>query len=577
MEKSDHAAGDQPAALRDASALDFPIVGIGASAGGIQALIRFFENMPRDPGMAFVIVLHLSPSHESQADNVLQRVTRMPVMQVTKATPIEKNHVYLISPATALSMTDGYLSVTPAERGRGGPVAIDLFFRSLAEAHGERAISVVLSGSGSDGTVGIGRIKECGGITLAQSPEDAEYAEMPANAMATGQVDIVLPVVDMPQKLIELSENARSISLPSVDVEPARTSGDEAEHEAVSAEHALQRILKALRVRTGHDFQHYKRATVLRRIERRLQVNSLPDLPAYQRFVETHPDETGALLRDMLIGVTNFFRDREAFEAVEREVVPAIIANKAEADSVRVWVAGCSTGEEAYSLAMLFSERTAEGAELPKLQIFATDLDQQAIEVARTGSYPESVLTDIPPSRLRRFFTLGRGRYVINKALREGDLFAPHNVLRDPPFSHLHLVSCRNLLIYLDRSVQRQVLETFHFALEPGGLLFLGSYESADIADDLFSTVDKKNRIYRARILPTKVPSISIARCDRQSGRRAAPARAGAHARLGRPDFHEPSSAGHRTVRTAERAGRSQRRDPAHVRRRRAIPAIRRW
>jgi two-component system CheB/CheR fusion protein len=240
-----------------------------------------------------------------------------------------------------------------------------------------------------------------------------------------------------------------------------------------------------------------------------LQVNGLPDLLAYQRFVETHPDETGALLRDMLIGVTNFFRDRDAFEAVEREVVPAILASKVEAQSVRVWVAGCSTGEEAYSLAMLFSERKAEGSEFPKLQIFATDLDQQAIEVARTGSYPESILTDVPPTRLRHFFTPERGRYVINKALRESVLFAPHNVLRDPPFSHLDLVSCRNLLIYLDRRVQRQVFETFHFALQPGGLLFLGTSESVDIADDLFSTIDKKNRIYRAKMLPTKVPSIS--------------------------------------------------------------------
>ncbi|KAK48157.1 chemotaxis protein [Caballeronia jiangsuensis] len=513
MENPDHAAGDRTAAHRATPTLDFPVVGIGASAGGIQALIRFFEHMPPDPGMTFVIVLHLSPSHESQADNVLRRVTRLPVSQVTEATPIEKNHVYLISPATALSMTDGYLSATPAERGRGRgrgrAVAIDLFFRSLAEAHGERAISVILSGSGSDGAIGIGRIKECGGVTLAQSPEDAEYGEMPANAMATGQVDIVLPVVDIPQKLIELNENARSITLPSADVEPAAAELDPAEDGAVSAEHALHRVLNTLRIRTGHDFRHYKRATVLRRIERRLQVNGLPNLLAYQRFVETHPEETGALLRDMLIGVTNFFRDRQAFEAVEREIVPAVIERKLDGDPIRVWVAGCSTGEEAYSLAMLFSERKATGAELPRLQIFATDLDQQAIELARTGSYPESILTDISPSRLRRFFTFERGRYVINKALRDSVLFAPHNVLRDPPFSHLDLVSCRNLLIYLDRTVQRQVLETFHFALQPGGLLFLGTSESVDIADDLFSTVDKKNRIYRARMLPTKVPVIS--------------------------------------------------------------------
>lgn len=509
MEDSNEPAGDQAAASPVASTLDFPIVGIGASAGGIQALIRFFELMPGDPGMSFVIVLHLSPTHESQADDILQRVTKMPVVQVVEATRIEKNHIYLISPATALSMTDGCLSVAPANRGRGRPVAIDSFFRSLADAHGTRAISVILSGLGSDGAVGMGRIKECGGITLAQTPDDAEYDEMPANALATGLVDIVLPVGDMPQKLIELSANARSIKLPPADDEQSAMAASPDAQGTSAAEGALQQILRTLRARTGHDFRHYKRATVLRRIERRLQVNTLPDLPSYQRFVETHLDETSALLKDMLIGVTNFFRDREAFEAVEREVVPRIIESKADGDPIRVWVAGCSTGEEAYSLAMLLSERIAEDSEPSILQVFATDIDERAIELARAGNYPAPILTDVPPARLRHFFTHVRSRYIINKPLREKVLFAAHNVLRDPPFSRLDLVSCRNLLIYLDRTVQRQVLETFHFALQPGGYLFLGSSESADIANDLFCLVDKKNRIYQARTRAAKVPLIT--------------------------------------------------------------------
>jgi two-component system, chemotaxis family, CheB/CheR fusion protein len=479
-----------------AASLDFPVVGMGASAGGIQALLRFFEQMPRDTGMAFVIVLHLSPRHESRADDVIQRVTAMPVAQVHEPTRIEKNHVYLISPSNDLSMADGYLRVTHADRDAGRPVAIDRFFRSLAEVHGPRAISVILSGTGSDGTVGIGRIKECGGIALAQSPEDAEYPEMPQNALASGLVDIALPVVDLPQKLIELWANARIIQLPATDRHSAVAVPPAAADEI--AEHALQEILTTLRVRTGHDFRHYKRATVLRRIERRLQVNALPDLPAYEQFLGRHVDETRALLRDMLIGVTNFFRDREAFEALERAVIPTI-CDASHKEQVRVWVAGCSTGEEAYSVAILLCEELASATRAGGIQVFATDIDERSIEVARAGRYPEPILTDVPPARLRQFFTHSREGYAVNKSLREKVLFAAHNILRDPPFSQLDLVSCRNLLIYLDRTVQRQVLQTFHFALQPGGYLFLGTSESAEIGEDLFVPVDKKNRIYRAR------------------------------------------------------------------------------
>ncbi len=477
----------------------FPIVGIGASAGGIQALLRLFERMPEDSGMAFAIVLHLSPEHESRADEVLQRVTAMPVVQVHEPTRIEPNSIYLISPANDLSVSEGYLRVTPSERSPGRPVTIDRFFRSLADAHGPRAISVILSGSGSDGTAGIGRIKECGGVTLAQSPDDAEYGEMPQSAIATGLIDISLPVVDLAQKLVELWNNAQGIQLPMVDCGPPLAAAPPSDDAAASAEGALQEILKTLRIQTGHDFRHYKRATVLRRIERRLRVNTLSDLPSYLAFLEQHPDENPALLRDMLIGVTNFFRDREAFEALEREVVPGMFDGKADGEQVRAWVAGCSTGEEAYSLAMLLCERLGVDNHLPGIQVFATDIDERAIEAARLGRYSESLLTDVPPLRLRQFFTRARGAYVVSKALREKVLFAAHNILSDPPFSQLDLVTCRNLLIYLDHDVQRQVLQTFHFSLRPGGHLFLGRSESADIARDLFAPVDKKNRIYRAK------------------------------------------------------------------------------
>jgi two-component system CheB/CheR fusion protein len=484
---------------------DFPVVGIGASAGGVQALLRLFENMPSDTGMAFVIVLHLSPKHESVADQVLQGVTKMRVVQVRTATQIEKNCVYLISPSNDLSMENGHLRVTHADRRAGRPVTIDLFFRSLAEAHGARAISVILSGSGSDGAVGIGRIKEFAGITIAQDPEDAEYEDMPRNAIATGMVDIVLPIADIPQKLIELWTNMRAIEVPRSAQQQPVAPAVASDHTASPAERALQAILTTLQTRTGHDFYHYKRATVLRRIERRLQVNTLPSLQLYEQFLDSHPEETAPLLKDMLIGVTNFFRDREAFEAIEREIIPKIVTESKSLDEpVRVWVAGCSTGEEVYSLAMLLCERLRDGNELPAIHLFATDIDRQAIEVARAGSYPESILADVPPARLARFFTHSHARYVINKFVREKVLFAPHNLLRDPPFSQVDFVSCRNLLIYLDQTIQRQIFETFHFALKPGGFLFLGSSESADVADDLFVPLDKKNRIYQAKVLTSR-------------------------------------------------------------------------
>jgi two-component system CheB/CheR fusion protein len=382
-------------AVRPENVLDFPVVGIGASAGGIQALLRFFEHMPPDAGMAFVLVLHLSPTHESRADEVVQRVTKMPVVQVVEPTRIEKNCVYLISPANDLTIEAGFLHASVDDRPRGRPVAIDLFFRSLADAQGSRAISIILSGTGSDGALGISRIKEQAGVTIVQDPEDAEYTEMPRSAIATGSVDIVLPVADIPSKLIELWTNARAIKLPPVENEGPDGSAQTPNDLTAEAEQALREVLDLLRARTGHDFHHYKRATVLRRIERRLQVNSLPDLQSYKAFFERRPEETVALLKDMLIGVTNFFRDRAAFAALEQDVLQKILQGKTSEDRIRVWVAGCSTGEEAYSLGMLLTELNEKGSAGPVLQLFASDIDEHAIKIARTGSYPDSILTDI--------------------------------------------------------------------------------------------------------------------------------------------------------------------------------------
>jgi len=496
--------------------VDFPIVGIGASSGGIQALMRLLQGMPADGGMAFVAVLQLSPNHASHVDNVLQRSVSMPIVQVFGTTPIEKNTVYLISPSNDLSLADGCLHVAPSDPSRRRPVAIDLFFRSLADAHGARSISIILSGMGSDGAMGIARIKEQNGINIVQDPMDAEYDEMPRNALATGFVDIVLSVERMPARLIELRDNARAMkALHSVDDSPLNEGGIDPgielgiepgdEPAAPNADiDVLNALLTILRIRTGHDFRHYKRGTAMRRIERRLQVNGVADLAGYKRFIETHPEETTALLKDMLIGVTNFFRDRKSFDALEQQVVANLFTMRPLDEPVRAWSVGCSTGEEPYSLAMLLSEHRPAQGKFPLIQVFATDVDASAIETARAGVYAGSIVADISAERLSRFFMKPGGRYQVSKELRQKVVFAIHNILGDPPFSGMDLISCRNLLIYLDRTVQRQVLETFHFALRPGGFLFLGGAESIESASDLFEQVDKRNRIYQSKRVGTR-------------------------------------------------------------------------
>jgi two-component system, chemotaxis family, CheB/CheR fusion protein len=479
--------------------LNFPVVGLGASAGGLPALLQFFEHMPADNGMAFVVVLHLSPKHQSSADAVIQRATRMPVSQVTMRTVIEPNHVYVIPPNKHLTMSDGHLCIEGLVRPVGHHVAIDLFFRTLADAHKDRAVAVVLSGTGSDGAVGLARIKEQGGVAIVQSPGDAEHDAMPLAAIASTAVDFILPVAEIPQKLIALWENARRIELPPFDDHDAPVLASVTALPDRSTEEALHDIITVLRARSGHDFRHYKRATVLRRLERRLQVRALPDLKSYRDLLKTDVAEAEALLKDMLIGVTNFFRDRDAFEALERDVIPRLFDGKLAGDQVRAWVAACSTGEEAYSVAMLLREHANLLSQPVGVQVFATDIDERAIGIARSGTYPSSIVTDVPPPRLREFFSKEENRYRIKKAVRDDVLFAAHNLLRDPPFSKLDLISCRNLLIYLNRDIQERVLEIFHFALSPGGFLFLGSSESAEAAGNLFTPVDKKHRIYRAR------------------------------------------------------------------------------
>jgi two-component system CheB/CheR fusion protein len=534
------AAPAEPTVRR--SDLKFPVIGLGASAGGLEALLRFFEHFPARTGMAFVVILHLSPKHESNAADILQRVTRMPVTQVTKATPIETDRVYVIPPGVELTMDDGHLRVTPSERVQGRHVTVDVFFRTLADAHRERSMCIVMSGSGSDGAVGLTRIKERGGIAIAQSPDDAAHADMPLAAIATGMVDIVLPAADMGQRLIDLWSNAKQIRIPDADQVGGFVMPPETQAAAQQAEQALQEIMGLLRTHTRHDFRHYKRATVLRRIERRMQVNRLPDLPAYRDFLRDHAQEAGPLLQDMLISVTNFFRDREAFDALERDALPHLVQRKQPGEQLRAWVAGCATGEEAYSLSILLREQTDLHAKPLDIQVFATDIDERAITSARKAVYTQGIVEDMSPARLRQFFMKDHDQYRVSTTVREPVLFALHNLLRDPPFSRLDLICCRNLLIYLDRAAQAHVLEMFRIALKPGGYLFLGTSESTDAVGSLFTPVDKKNRIFRVNpdLPPGRhMPLISDAPPTLQTGTLAQTRRTAKRVSNERPSFAE--------------------------------------
>ncbi|HEV3470988.1 MAG TPA: CheR family methyltransferase [Pyrinomonadaceae bacterium] len=479
---------------------DFIVVGLGASAGGITALERFFSATPPDPGMAFVVILHLSAEHESNLAAMLQRQTTLPVVQVTEAVRVERNRVYVIPPAKHLRMVDGRITLAEPEKQDGRSVPIDLFFRTLGESYREHAIGVVLSGTGTDGTLGLRRIKEQGGVSMAQDPREAEYDGMPRSAISDGMVDFVLPVGAMPGKLVDIRQASEMIRLPP--------EGDEPPQGAELT--ALRDILAALRARTGHDFSNYKQSTVLRRVTRRMQVNQVSTLRGYLHRLRQQPDELQELQQDLLISVTNFFRDAGAFQLLQRQVVPRLFEGKDDSDQVRVWATGCATGEEAYSLAILLAEYAEQLDRPPSIQIFATDIDDEAITHAREGLYPDTIAADVTPERLQRYFDRENHHYRVKKAIREMVLFAPHNILRDPPFSRLDVVSCRNLLIYLNRDTQDRVLEIFHFALRPGGFLFLGSSESADTLPELFSPVDKKLRVFRRSAVAPAVRAIPV-------------------------------------------------------------------
>ncbi|HEX3951840.1 MAG TPA: CheR family methyltransferase [Steroidobacteraceae bacterium] len=470
------------------SAAEFPIIGIGASAGGIDAFHSFFKHMPSDSNMAFVMILHLPAARKSMLTEILARWTAMPVIEVSERVEIKPNHVYVPSPHALVTLSDGHLIVEmPSEHNERLLRPIDAFFDSLGSVLRDRAVGIVLSGTGSDGALGLKAIKESGGLTLAQgrSGTAPQYGEMPAGAIATGAVDIIAPVEEMPGHLLR--------------VKAARAEAPVSNDSSVNSDALRLEICAILRNRLGHDFSGYRSQTFMRRVQRRMQVRSVSTLEGYIDKLKSEADEASLLFRDLLIRVTSFFRDKDTFDALATEVIPRLFEHKMAEDTVRLWVPGCATGEEAYSLAILLRERMDSVSAHPRVQIFATDIDDSAVATARLGRYPKTLLDGLSETRIQRFFTGSNGSYRVNKEIRELCTFSMHNVIRDPPFSMMSLVSCRNLLIYMNPELQERVIPVFHYALVPGGILLLGGAESVAQHPGLFAPVDKQARIFARR------------------------------------------------------------------------------
>ena len=460
------------------------VVGIGASAGGLEALDLFFRNVPVNCGLAFIIVQHLEPTHKSSMVELLQRVTRMKVLQVKDRTHVQPNCVYVIPPNKDMSILHGCLHLLDRSPSTTLRLPIDYFFRSLAEDQQDRSVGVILSGMGSDGTLGLRAIKEKGGVALVQDPASARCASMPQSAMDAGLADFVLPAEALPGKIINYLQRAPLIAKPGV------VQG--------KAQSALEKILILLREQTGHDFSLYKNTPVYRRIERRMGIHQIDKVASYVRYLQENPQEVALLFKELLIGVTSFFRDVVPWEKLKSEVIPAILKEQSSR-ALRAWVIGCSTGEEAYSLAIVFKEAMdqCKPAQKFSLQIFATDLDGDAIEKARSAIFPANIVADVSPERLNQFFIPVEQGYQVAKSIRDTVIFAPQNVIMDPPFTKMDFVSCRNLLIYLSAELQKRLLPLFHYSLRPGGILLLGNSESIGEFTDYFSALDDKARIYR--------------------------------------------------------------------------------
>jgi two-component system CheB/CheR fusion protein len=473
----------------------FPIVGIGASAGGLEALETFFANMPPESGMAFVVVQHLSPGHKSILGDILKKDTSMTVVEVQDGMRIIPNCIYLNPPDKEVGIFKGVFHLMEPDESRKIRLPIDYFFRSLAEELADKAICIILSGTGSDGTLGLESIKGAGGLTMAQAEQQAKYPGMPKSAVDTGMVDLVSPVERMPEELINYVKQPY--------LERSKTITGER-----LFENFLPKILMLIRSVTGHDFSHYKLNTICRRMERRMALHKIAGIADYHRYLQENPPEVKALFKDLLITVTSFFRDPGAFEVLAAKVVPRILESKEDDANVRVWVPGCASGEEPLSLAILLAEAKDRLGKPFNVQIFGTDIDADAIERARAGKYPESIVADVSPERLQRFFIKVDDGYKIKQEIRETVLYAVQNLTSDPAFIKLDLISCRNVLIYMNAPIQKKIMPLFHFTLNPEGYLFLGASESIGTFADLFAPVDVKWKIFQRKGLAIQKAAI---------------------------------------------------------------------
>ncbi|QFY42247.1 SAM-dependent methyltransferase [Candidatus Methylospira mobilis] len=471
-----------PIKKTDDAATVFHIVGIGASAGGLEAFKQFFLHTAADTGMAFVLVSHLDPDRDSLLADILQRSTIMPVAEALDQMPVEPNRVYVIPPNREMVIAQGRLQLSVPLEPRGQRMAVDKFLGSLAEDRKKSAIGIVLSGSGTDGTLGLQAIQDQGGVTFAQQPDTAEFDGMPSSAIQAGCATHILPVDKMPEAVLAC----------------AGTLASQTETPAFSTmKSGIRAILKQLLDFTGHDFSLYKKSTIVRRIERRMHQLHIEDIEVYAHYIEENPDESRNLFKELLINVTGFFRDAEAFAVLRNDILPKMCRDKADDYVFRVWVAGCATGEEAYTIAILLRELMEKTHQPFKTQIYSTDLDDSAIAVARQGIYPPSIAQDVAQERLQRFFTREDARYRVKKDIREMVVFATQNVIKDPPFTRIDLISCRNLLIYLTAELQNRLIPKFHYALNPGGVLFLSPSESIGNHTELFSSIHRKWKFYR--------------------------------------------------------------------------------
>jgi two-component system CheB/CheR fusion protein len=477
----------------------FPIVGIGASAGGLEALGQFLGHVPKQSGLAFVIVQHLDPTHKAIMAELLQRATPMRVIQVRDRMRVQPDCVYVIPPNKNLSILRGVLHLLAPDAPRGHRLPIDFFLRALAQDQGEQGVGVILSGMGSDGTLGVRAIKERAGLVLVQDPGTAKFDSMPRSAIDAGLADVVAAVAELPGKLLACLNHPPPV----------------ARWEAGSddkAQSSLDKVVILLRTLSGNDFSLYKRNTLCRRIERRMGIHQLSRMSAYVRYLQENPQELELLFKELLIGVTNFFRDPAAWRQLREQAIPALLASRPADQALRAWVPGCSTGEEAYSLAIVLHEAREEARPREKfaIQIFATDLDRDAIDQARRGVFPASISANVSAERLKRYFSRDGGGYRVRKEIREFVIFAPQNLVTDPPFTRLDILSCRNLLIYLTPEAQQKLIPLFHYSLAPGGILFQGSAETIGDFTDLFAPLNGKSRLFRRIEVPVKPEQIAF-------------------------------------------------------------------